>query len=168
MSWVQKCDQEWKREPGFPRATYGYHSTWHPPKKVQNDLPLGTPSSEFRHELYPGVTLLPIYTFPALHQQAHLSEATFSDITLSQHPFAFQTIVPMGLPFSGTQLHFQQEVSPTHPDSSLHCYFVGPNSLHLTTASSHCSCSSLCGWSNHTRPRSMVPRSFAVVAPVGL
>lgn len=113
-------------------------------------------------------TLLPICTFPALHEQAHLSQATFSDITLSQHPFAFQTIIPVGLPFSGTQLHLQQEVPPTHPDSSLYCFFVGPNSLYLTTASSHCSCSSLCGWSNHTRPRSVVPRSFAIVAPVGL
>ena len=83
-------------------------------------------------------------------------------------PLPSRSSFPVGFPFSGTQLHLQQEVPPTHPDSSLHCFFVGPNSHHLTTTSSHCSCSSLCGWSNHSRPRSTVPRSFAVVAPVGL
>lgn len=164
MSWVQKSDQEWKREPGFPRATYGYRSTWHPPEKVQSHLPLGTPSSEFRPELFPGVTLLPIYTSPTFAPTGTPVPGHFLGYHLVPPSLCLPDHRSHGLAFlrhpASSPVGSAPHTSRLQPASFLpRSKFPPSYSNQLTLQLPHR------GWGNHSRPRSLVPRSFAVVAP---
>lgn len=120
---------------------------------------LGHPVLNSQYELYPGVTLLPFYTFPPSHPRPLSRTSLCPSVPLLSRP-----------PFPWAYLSWRAASSPAGSAFSLQ-----PGSF-LPRSEFPPSCSNQLksrppphrGWRNHNKPRSMVPRSFAVVAPVGL
>lgn len=106
----------------FPGPTLGSCSAWHPPRKVPNNLPISTPSSEFGSGLsltIPASTwchLSPFYPLPPPPPPRFLPVYAPVPDSFLRHGFCPTSYVPSRLSFPWTS-----PPRPGHPVRSQRC-----------------------------------------------